>query len=192
MRQLVLLTAAVSTGTTLAFAFVLFSRRRRTDEYDDEALATAAATPYPAPMPVPAFDPGTGGTDVDLPRWRRPSLMAARKSDPVRSLDAPARLTFERSAADIDGERRLVRYRLVRVLDRPDELTGSTVHTLDAGDEVAVVESSGLYRRVITPDGRTGWLHKMTLGDVISADAPAGDEELDPDVLVAYLAARAR
>jgi hypothetical protein len=192
--QLVLLTAAVSTGTTLGLAFLLFGRRRRDDEYDEEALAAAAATPYgiPVPVAVPAFDPGTGGTDVDLPRWRRPSLMAARKSDPVRSFDAPTRLTFERSATSVDGERRLVRYRLVRLLDRPDELNGLTVHTLDAGDEVAVVEASGLYRRVVTPDGRTGWLHKMTLGDVIDTAPPEGDVALDADVLMAYLAARAR
>jgi hypothetical protein len=191
-RQLVLLAAAVSTGTTLAFAFVFLSRRRREAELDEDVLAAAAATPYAMPVAVPAFDPGTGGTDVDLPRWRRPSLMAARKSDPIRAFEEPARLTFERTAGDVDGERRLIRYRLVRLLDRPDELAGLTVHTLDAGDEVAVVEASGLYRRVITPDGRTGWLHKMTLGDVIQADAPDDDDELDPDVLLAYLAARAR
>lgn len=196
LGQLVLLTAAVSTGTTLALAFLAFGRRRRNDEYDDEALAAAAATPYGMPVavavPMPRFDPGTGGTDVDLPRWRRPSLMAARKSDPVRGFDAPARLTFEPSAAGVDGERRRVRYRLVRLLDSPDELTGLTVDTVDAGDEVAVVESSGLYRRVVTPDGRTGWLHKMTLGEVIEAAPPDGDEGLDPDVLMAYLAARGR
>jgi len=191
-RQLVLLAAAVSTGTTLAFAFVFLNRRRREEELDEDALAAAAAAPYAMPVAVPAFDPGTGGTDVDLPRWRRPSLMAARKSDPIRAFQEPARLTFERRSGDVDGERRLVRYRLVRLLDRPDELAGLTVHTLDAGDEVAVVEASGLYRRVITPDGRTGWLHKMTLGDVVQADAPDGEEELDPDVLMAYLAARAR
>jgi hypothetical protein len=196
LGQLVLLTAAVSTGTTLALAFLAFGRRRRNDEYDDETLAAAAATPYGMPVavaaPMPRFDPGTGGTDVDLPRWRRPSLMAARKSDPVRGYDAPARLTFEPSAAGVDGERRRVRYRLVRLLDSPDELTGSTVDTLDAGDEVAIVESSGLYRRVVTPDGRTGWLHKMTLGEVIETAPPDGDEGLDPDVLMAYLAARGR
>jgi hypothetical protein len=192
--QLVLFTAAVSTGTTLALAFLAFGRRRRTDEYDGEALAAAAATPYgmPVPVGVPAFDPGTGGTDVDLPRWRRPSLMAARKSDPVRGFEAPASLTFEPSAAGVDGERRRVRYRLVRLLDRPDELAGSTVDTVDAGDEVAIVETSGLYRRVVTPDGRTGWLHKMTLGEVIETAPPDGDEGLDPDVLMAYLAARGR
>jgi SH3-like domain-containing protein len=84
----------------------------------------------------------------------------------------------------------VVRYRIVRLLDRPDELTANTVGSLDEGDQVAVVEQSGLYRRVETPDGRTGWLHKMTLGDVIEApDAP--EPEIDPDVLMAYLAARA-
>jgi len=79
----------------------------------------------------------------------------------------------------------------VRLLDRPDELTAGTVGSLDEGDEVAVVEKSGLYRRVETPDGRTGWLHKMTLGDVI-APAEAEEADIDPDVLMAYLAARAR
>ena len=63
--------------------------------------------------------------------------------------------------------------------------------SLDEGDQVAVVEQSGLYRRVETPDGRTGWLHKMTLGDVVDAPA-AEDAEIDTDVLMAYLAARGR
>ncbi len=85
----------------------------------------------------------------------------------------------------------MVRYRIVRLLDRPDELTANTVGSLDEGDQVAIVEHSGLYRRVETPDGRTGWLHKMTLGDVITApDAP--EPEIDTDVLMAYLAARGR
>jgi SH3-like domain-containing protein len=84
-----------------------------------------------------------------------------------------------------------VRYRIVRLLDRPDELTGSTVGSVDEGDQVAVVEQIGLYRRVETPDGRTGWLHKMTLGEIV--EAPVEDDApIDPDVLMAYLAARGR
>ena len=73
----------------------------------------------------------------------------------------------------------------MRLLDRPDELTGSTVGSLDEGDEVAVVEQSGLYRRVETPDGRTGWIHKMTLGDVVDAPAEtrARDRPRRPDGL---------
>ena len=57
----------------------------------------AAATAYGGPLAVApsvigslGIDPGTGGTDVDLPRWRRPSLLAARKSDPTRGIDAMA------------------------------------------------------------------------------------------------------
>jgi hypothetical protein len=200
LTRLIIMTGTVSTAVTLAMAFLLFGRRRRDDDQDDSALAAAAAMPFGASLTgAPAiagpavYDPGTGGTDVDLPRWRRPSLLAARKSDPTRGATAAAatHLAFASPAAVAGMERRLVRYRIVRLLDRPDELTANTVGSLDEGDEVAVVGQSGLYRRVETPDGRTGWLHKMTLGDVI--DAPLEpDAEIDPDVLMAYLAARGR
>jgi hypothetical protein len=200
LTRQILFTGTVSTVVTLSLAFLLFGRRRRDDEGNDGELAMAAAAAYGGPLAVaPAIigsmgiDPGTGGTDVDLPRWRRPSLLAARKSDPTRGMDAMAgtHLVFAGGAAPAGQERRLVRYRIVRLLDRPDELTANTVGSLDEGDQVAVVEKSGLYRRVETPDGRTGWLHKMTLGDVIAApDAP--EPGIDPDVLMAYLAARGR
>jgi len=196
LSRLVLVAAVVSTGITLVAAFLLFGRRRRDDEPEHLELATAAAAAYgEAPTVAPSIDPGTGGTDIDLPRWRRPSLLAARKSDPERS-GAPTpgagRLTFAGSAAAAAGlERRRVRYRIVRLLDSPDELTGTTVGSLDEGDEVAIVEQSGLYRRVETPDGRSGWIHKMTLGDLVEEpDEPEPD--IDPDVLMAYLAARGR
>jgi hypothetical protein len=196
MSQIVALAAAVSTAITLAIAFLLFGRRRRRDDSGELELAAAAATPLGDLAPGPAIDPGTGGADIDLPRWRRPSLLAARKSDPVRgdlATAAPARLTFEPGADLVTGERRLIRYRIVRLLDRPDELLGETVGSLDEGDEVAVIEESGLYRRVETPDGRTGWLHKMTLGDTVEAAPEAtGGDAIDPDVLMAYLAARGR
>ena len=198
--RLIVFTSALSTGITLAAAFLLFGRRRRTGDPDDSELAIAAATAFGGPLAVAstaawptAVDPGTGGTDIDLPRWRRPSLLAARKSDPTRGAGAgpTGHLAFASPAAAAGMERRLVRYRIVRLLDRPDELMGSTVGSLDEGDQVAVVEQSGLYRRVETPDGRIGWLHKMTLGDLVAA--PAGqDAEIDPDVLMAYLAARGR
>lgn len=200
LTRLILLTGGVSTAVTLTAAFLLFGRRRRDGDMDDSDLAAAAASAFGGSMTVVpaatgpvAFDPGTGGTDVDLPRWRRPSLLAARKSDPIRSVDATAgtRLVFTGGAAVAGTERRLVRYRIVRLLDRPDELTAGTVGSLDEGDQVAVVEQSGLYRRVETPDGRTGWLHKMTLGDVIEAP-DAQEADIDPDVLMAYLAARGR
>jgi len=198
MSRMIAVAAAISTGITLALAFVVFGRRRRHDDPGELELATAAATAYgveAVAAPAPFIDPGTGGLDVDLPRWRRPSLLAARKSDPVRggaiAAAAASHLTFGSEASPGALERRLVRYRIVRLLDRPDELLGATVGSLDEGDEVAVLEESGLYRRVMTPDGRTGWIHKMTLGDVVEPSTEP-DEEIDPDVLLAYLAARGR
>jgi SH3-like domain-containing protein len=143
---------------------------------------------------VPAFDPGTGGTDVDLPRWRRPSLLAARTYDPLRDTRTSTRLTFDADGpSGVARERRIVRYRVVRLLDRPDEILGVELGTLDEGDQVEILEPRGTYRRVLTPDGREGWVHKMTLGDRVGDDAAAAatDPDIDADVLLAYMAARA-
>ncbi len=186
LPRLATLAALMSTTTTLALAFLLFGKRRR-DEAPTESeanLAAAAASPYsiPGPALAPAYagvDPGTGGTDVNLPRWRRPSLLAARKSDPVRNGATHINLTFGiEEASTARGERHVVRYRLVRLLDRPDELLGLAVDSLDEGDEVEILEERGTYRRVATPDGREGWLHRMTLG-TIASDAPSSSVEPD-------------
>ena len=195
----------LSTTTTLALAFLLFGKKRRDEEptASDADLSAAAASPYAltGTQLAPAFagiDPGTGGTDVDLPRWRRPSLLAARKSDPIRNGADHVNLTFSASdAMAAGGERQAVRYRLVRLLDRPDELLGQAVDSVDQGDEVEILEKRGTYRLVRTPDGRQGWLHKMTLGDIVS-DTPAstsasgGSGGLGDDTLMAYLTAHAR
>jgi len=197
----------LSTMTTLALAFLLFGKKRRDEEPtgSNRDLAAAAASPYTmfGAGLVPTFigvdpgrvDPGTGGTDVDLPRWRRPSLLAARKSDPVRNGAEHVNLTFElQGAPTAGGERQVVRYRLVRLLDRPDELLGQAVDSLDDGDEVEVLERHGTYRRVVTPDGRQGWLHRMTLGDIVTDDLASipGSSGLGDDFLSAYIAARTR
>jgi len=105
-----------------------------------------------------------------MPRWRRPSLLEARKADPLRSAAAPdVKLTFEHGLVDpVAGhERRRIRYRVVRLLDGPDELTASDVGVLDAGDEVQLLERSGVYWFVLCPNGQQGWVHKMVLGEVV-------------------------
>ena len=202
LPRLATLAALVSTTTTLALAFLLFGKKRRDEAptESDAALAAAAASPYAmlGSELVPAYagvDPGTGGTDINLPRWRRPSLLAARKSDPIRNGVEHVNLTFGLPGASTAcGERQVVRYRLVRLLDRPDELLGQAVDSLDEGDEVEILEQRGTYRRVATPDGREGWLHRMTLGEIVS-DAPPStfvSDEVTDDVLLAYLTARAR
>jgi hypothetical protein len=202
LPRLATLATLLSTTTTLALAFLLFGKKRR-DEAPTESdanLAAAAASPYAMLgselMPVYAgVDPGTGGTDVNLPRWRRPSLLAARKSDPIRNGVEHVGLTFGfPGASTACGERQVVRYRLVRLLDRPDELLGQAVDSLDEGDEVEILEQRGTYRRVATPDGREGWLHRMTLGEIVSDAPPStfGSDDVADDVLLAYLTARAR
>jgi hypothetical protein len=218
-------TAVVTTGgVTMLMAFLMFGKRRR-DELPtapDDVLAAASATgsgivpnarlagsesivmpraadakqAVRAAMGVVAADPDV---DSNLPRWRRPSLMQARKADPLRSVSSDVRLSFEGDVgAAVDGmERRFIRYRLVSLLDTPDEVKGIEIGVLDEGDEVVLMEKRGTYWRVLCPNGQEGWLHKMTLGDVVIDASTAsrgswtsGDDGPGPggfeDVLRAY------
>ena len=64
-----------------------------------------------------------------------------------------------------------------------------------------------MYWLVLCPDGRQGWIHKMTLGDVVDDSVPPTapmatmpmdsdtwtmGEDVDTDVLAAYLESRRR
>ncbi len=185
-------TVTTATGVTLAMAFAFFGKRRRDSEptAPDEVLEAAAqrgtepAAASLAPEPV-----ATG--ELALPRWRRPSLLEARKADPARTPISHARMTFapDTPPAAVGLERRRIRYRVVRLLDAPDELLASEVGLLDEGDEVQLVERNGSFWRVTCPDGRTGWVHRMVLGDIVAG----GDErapEVDASLLSALLDAR--
>ncbi|HEV7605313.1 MAG TPA: SH3 domain-containing protein, partial [Candidatus Limnocylindrales bacterium] len=196
MPTLVTTTGVVAT----AMAFGLFGRRRRDDDDDagaDGILAAAAASGIRvvprdmvgsvalgdtrAPEDTIAVDaaPVADVVDVEelIPRWRRPSLIQARKADPARDNLPAARLTFDRGlVGPLDGrERRVVRYRVVRLLDAPDELRGLELGYLDRGDEVQLLERYGAYWLVLSPDGQQGWIHKMTLGEIVDGDAPVSD-----------------
>ncbi|HEX5451581.1 MAG TPA: SH3 domain-containing protein, partial [Candidatus Limnocylindrales bacterium] len=226
-------TLVTTTGAvTAAMAFGLFGRRRRDDDdLSDDALAAAAARGLEvAPAALAAIataDRLADGAEIDgaaadgigppfaadlealMPRWRRPSLLQARKADPIRD-DTPApRLTFDQGlVGKLDGrERRIIRYRLVRLLDSPDELRGGEIGYLDQGDEVQLLEKYGAYWLVLCPDGRQGWVPKMTLGELID-DGPAegpvatmptiaetwtmGEADDDSDVFAAYLESQRR
>jgi hypothetical protein len=193
-----ILPVVVATGGAIALgmAVMLFGKRRRDQAQPDtdQALAAAAArgagvvagsglvparpvvSPIAVAQAVQAVQaaavavPMAQDVEAFMPRWRRPSLIEARKIDPTRSV-APStvNMTFEGRAGDaVAGlERRLIRYRLVRLLDAPDEVRGAELGTLDQGDEVVLLEKLGTYWRVICPDGREGWIHKMTLGDTV-------------------------
>jgi hypothetical protein len=219
-----LVTTSGIVGASLAFG--VFGKRRREGDppAPDEVLALAAASPLAvagaAAYVDRSIDEGAAGAavaaiphpldpEMSLPRWRRPSLLEARRADPIRDAVEIPRLTFDRGlVGPIDGrERRLIRYNLVRLLDMPDELRGTELAFLDQGDEVQLMEKRGVYWLVLCPDGRQGWIHKMTLGDVIG-DTPTGStptatmptdadtwtlgDDIDGDVLAAYLESRRR
>jgi hypothetical protein len=179
----------------MAMAFLVFGKRRR-DQHPtapddvlaanagrgagllpDSSFAGTAVTPdgaavASAVLAVTAAPAAgvMGDYDSHLPRWRRPSLLEARKADPNRGGGAAAvSLRFSGDGSEaVDGmERRLIRYRLVSLLDVPDEIRGVEIGVLDEGDEVVLLEKRGTYWRVLCPDGSQGWLHKMTLGDTV-------------------------
>ena len=166
-------TISTAAGGTAAWAaFVLFGKRRRDGGAGDPdaGLATAAATG----LEVAA---GQGLTTVDeslMPRWRRPSLQQVRRTDPLRVVAEAPSLSFAASGLQTgeDYERRQIRYRLVRLLDCPDELRSAEIGVLDRGDEVLLLERRGVYWLVLCPDGRQGWVHRMTLSDPAAEQGP--------------------
>ncbi len=193
-------------GAAMVTAFLLFGRRRDDDEDDPSGGRSAAASADAAlasgAMAVAAW-PGQGpaapGTDPEalIPRWRRPSLLQARKHDPARAPEPePApRLTFDSAAVPLDDdlERRRIRYRVVRLLDSPDEFTAREIGLLDEGDEVALCESSGSYWLVLCPDGNRGWVHRMVLGSAVDVEGDQdvrSDRRSDEELLEPGLAAR--
>ena len=214
-----LMTTSAAVGGAMALG-LFGARRRREDDPPDELMAASSANG----VAVAAYDliannaavvaaANADVMDVEalMPRWRRPSLLQARKADPVRDTGPGSRLTFDEGfVGSLSGrERRVIRYRVVRLLDTPDELRGQEIGFLDQGDEVQLVEKYGAYWLVLAPDGQQGWLHKMVLGEIVDTDAGTndrptasmntaadswtmGESDVDNDVLEAYLDARRR
>ena len=179
------------------------ARRPRVQRLSAADQIAAMMAPPAAPQPRPSI--GTkqevmapqASTPVDpesnMPRWRRPSLIAARHSDPARdaAVHRMPRL-FGDVAAELDL--RVVRYAVVPVLDRPDEILGLQVGDLASGDEVQVVNTSGAYIEVLCPNGDQGWVHRTTLGQKGSVNLPGAQKlamsQEGDDALTALLTAR--
>lgn len=199
-------------GMTMLMAFLFFGKRRRdgTQPAPDEVLSAAAARGTGQAATATLVPDGAPPTIVDaeaaMPRWRRPSLLEARKMDPLRqSVASPPPLSFDHGTVGmVEGhERRLIRYHVVRLLDKPDELNATEIGELGHGDEVQLLERSNTYWRVLCPDGQQGWIHKMTLGEVVGEPpAPSARDtwstsslqadDVDNDVLTAFMTARGR
>jgi hypothetical protein len=163
-------------------AFALFGKRRRADdEPDDVITAAAAGNDYEAEAA-----PGREAVDEStLPRWRRPSLQQVRRADPLRAAVETPHISFE-SAGVVpleNFERRNIGYRVVRLLDSPDELRATEIGIVDQGDEVQLLERHGAYWLVLCPDGRQGWVHRMTLADAAQAVLPEDEPEPMPQYL---------
>ena len=167
-----------SGAVAMGMAFAIFGKKRRDEEQPapDEVLKAKAARGTDVASSGDLMGRPFGATldgEAAMPRWRRPSLLEARKADPTRSVTVSPRLAFSDGAVANEGlERRVIRYRVVRLLDAPDELRSADIGQLDQGDEVQLLERSGAYWLVLCPDGRRGWLHKMTLGEIVD-DATA-------------------
>lgn len=177
----------VATGTAVVVtwaAFAIFGKRRRDDD-DDGLLATAAATAYEIEAA-----PGLHVVDESMmPRWRRPSLQQVRRTDPLRATAAAApSLSFASAGVrPLDNyERRHISYRLVRLLDSPDELRSAEIGILDQGDEVQLLERHGAYWLVLCPDGRQGWVHRMVLANPDTEVEPEPEPEPMPQYVDEY------
>ncbi len=166
------------------FAILAAKRRRSKDEEQPLAIAataaavTAAAAPATAQRAAPIDEFIEEGA---IPRWRRPSLRAARSASDRGPAGPTYQLAFN-AAAVAGSERRLVRYRVVRMMDGPDEIRSQEVGQLEENDQVEVLDRYAGYVHVRTPVGTEGWVHRTTLGPPIGSEEPeaeAGPPEFD-------------
>ena len=138
-----------------------------------------------APPEIREVDP-----EANMPRWRRPSLLEARRGDPSRypTNRAPMRFTDDQI---YQFDVRIVRYAVVPLLDKPDEVLGLRIADLESGDEVQVLTAQGAFVEIHCPDGERGWVHRTTLRqrDAVSpAFAAMPESQVDP--LAAMLSGR--
>jgi hypothetical protein len=156
---------SASAGSVL-FAFAL---RRHADRHDEATLAFAAAmagrglplapdeiAEGKVEAPAQAHDP-----EALIPRWRRPSLQAARQSTYAEAGAGRPPLRFEAGVAV--GALRVVAYRLVFVSDRPSDNEAVELGRLDRGDHVDLLRLENGYALVRSPDGLRGWVDASTL-----------------------------
>ena len=156
---------SASTGSVL-FALAL---RRRADRNDGPSLAFAAAMagrglpPTPDEIAEAKIEASAQAHDPEalIPRWRRPSLQAARQSTYAEAGGGRPPLRFE--AGVVVGALRAVAYRLVFVSDRPSDNEAIELGRLDRGDHVDLLRLENGYALVKSPDGLRGWVDASTL-----------------------------
>jgi hypothetical protein len=158
--------------------FIALGRRRRSDDPTLMPVATEAAGAGAAVatfgslttfaesrgIGTPVVTPDTPPEEAGIPRWRRPSVRAARQVSERGVVLPHVPLRFiGQAGVEVTSDRRVVRYRLVRVSSVPDELAGEEVGRLDRGDEVEILREESGYFLVRAPDGTEGWIHRTTV-----------------------------
>jgi SH3 domain-containing protein len=146
-------------GGLLLFAFLM--RRQR---YQPQPVSSDLASGARDSSDV---DPAAG--EVRMPRWRRPSVQAARSASRYGETITRPPLKFPGPPAS-GVERVVVQYRFVRVADSPDNIRSMELGRLDRGDEVDVLERRSGFAHVQAPDGLDGWVPRMTLAQIESPD----------------------
>jgi hypothetical protein len=160
------LVALVALGGSSGLFVTAVRRRRRT--------RVTVVVEAPAPVAIaPGDDPYS---EAHLPRWRRPTLQAARGHSGRGPLEPAWQLAFSEPTAT-GTERRRVRYRLARLSDAPDEVRSTDIGQLEANDEVEVLERYAGFILVRTPLGTEGWVHRTTLGPRLGPNGEELDEK---------------
>ena len=120
-------TLVTTTGVVgAAMGFGVFGKRRRDGEQPDtdEVLAAAAASGVSVANAYGFADPAAAAAaaaaallldpELGMPRWRRPSLLEARRADPIREMTAAPRLTFDHGLVGRARRSRATAHRLQR------------------------------------------------------------------------------
>jgi hypothetical protein len=184
----VIIPVALIAAAVFVLVLARVARRRLLPPAEAGASEGAALAPVAAAagVPVPAATARRPGTpeleatgEEHLPRWRRPSVVAARfETVNTAAIKAAAgvirrRRPAQRFGTDTDVDRWVLRYDGVVLLDRPDDVHGRPMEGLQADDEVALLERDELWANVATPGGRAGWIPAMALGPATAPAAPA-------------------
>jgi hypothetical protein len=181
-------TTAIALGVLASgiAGILIVSRNRAAQPSAADEIAAMMAPARPAAAPAVSAEVATAvdamappiarevDPEANMPRWRRPSLLEARRSDPSRqaaSYRIPMRFTDDQI---YQFDVRRVRYAVVPLLDRPDEVLGMRLSDLASGDEVQVLGAQGTFLEVHCPNGDRGWVHRTTLAQPeAAAPAPA-------------------
>jgi hypothetical protein len=104
---------------------------------------------------------------------RRPQLAAAWLDavQPPSTRPSPGGLAAAAGeAADPDavprpgsGELRTVRYRMARIIDRPQEVHATELARLAEGEVVELLQQHGAYHQIRTESGLDGWIPTVAL-----------------------------